>query len=60
MHDCSATDLQKPGTMRNLNINKQYQRTINRTLRVWLTLTGKGNHFVGTVAKKFFHQIALG
>jgi hypothetical protein len=52
MHDSSATDLQKTGTMGNLNINKQYQRTVNRTVRVWLILSDKGNHFVGTVAKK--------
>jgi hypothetical protein len=60
MHDCSATDLQKTGKMGNLNINKQYQRTVNRAVRAWLILSGKGNHFVGTVAKKFFHQMVLG
>jgi hypothetical protein len=60
MHDYSATDLQKTGTMGNLNLNKLYQRTVNRTVRVWLMLSDKGNHFVGTVAKKFFHQMVLG
>jgi len=52
MHDCSAKDLQKTGTMGNLNTHKQCQRTVNRTVRVWLILYHKGNHFVGTVAKK--------
>lgn len=54
MHDCSTTDLQKTGTMGNLNIHKQCQRTVNRTVRVWLILSDKGNQFLGTVAKKNF------
>jgi len=60
MHDCSARDLQKTGTMGNLNINKQYQRKVNRTVRVWLILSGKGYHFVGTAGKEFFYQMVLG